>query len=120
MDRRTFLATGATVALLPLTEAPALAVVTKPGSGDARLNALFEEIFQERVRNSPTLASSLGLDKGPNAALKSKFDTDPGPVARRKDLAHNRRAIAELRSISPATLSDPAKLNREVVLYSLE
>ena len=58
MDRRSFLATGATVALLPLTEAPALAAVgARPGSGDARLNALFEQIFQERLQNSPTLAS---------------------------------------------------------------
>src|SRR3954453_9604697 len=110
MDRRSFLPTGATVALLPLAEAPAFAIANA-GPGDARLNQLFEEIFQERVRNAPTLASSLGLDKGPNAALKSKFETDPGPVSRRKDLARNRRAIAELRSISAATLSDAAKLN---------
>src|SRR5438045_4692216 len=121
MDRRSFLATGASAALLPLAEAPALAAVTsKPGSGDARLNAAFDAIFQERVRNSPTLASSLGLDKGPNAALKSRFDTDAAPVARSKSLARNRRAIARLRAISPATLSDALKLNREVVLYSLE
>lgn len=121
MDRRSFLATGATVALLPFTEAPALAaVVATPGSGDARLNALFEDIFQEQVRNSPGLASSLGLDKGPNAALKAKFDTDPTPVTRAKDLARNRRAIAKLKAVSPATLSDSAKLNREVVIYSLE
>jgi uncharacterized protein (DUF885 family) len=120
MDRRSFLATSATVALLPLTEARALAAVTKPGSGDAKLNALFEEIFQERVRNSPELASSLGLDKGPNADLKSKLETDPAPIQRRKDLARNRRAIAELKSIAPTALSDAAKLNREVVLYSLE
>src|SRR5947209_18672382 len=119
MDRRSFLATGATVALLPLAEAPALAVVTsKAGSGDARLNAAFDRIFQERVQNSPALASSLGLDKGPNAALKAKFDTDPAPVARTKNLQRNRRAITRLRAISPATLSDAAKLNREVVLYS--
>src|SRR6478672_552868 len=92
MDRRSFLATGATAALLPLTEAPALtAAVSRSGSGDARANAAFDAIFQERVRNSPTLASSLGLDKGPNAALKSKFDTDPAPVARAKSLARNRR-----------------------------
>ena len=121
MDRRSFLATSATVALLPLTEAPALAAVAaKPGAGDAKLNALFEDIFQERVRNSPELASSLGLDKGPNAALKSKLDTRPAAVARREDLARNRRAIARLNGVSPATLSDPAKLNREVVLYSLD
>jgi len=121
MDRRSFLATGASAAILPLAEAPAFGAVTsKPGSGDARLNAAFDAIFQERVRNSPTLASSLGLDKGPNAALKSRFDTDPAPVARSKALARNRRAIVRLRAISPGTLSDAARLNREVVLYSLD
>jgi uncharacterized protein (DUF885 family) len=119
MDRRQFLATGATVALLPLTEAPVLAQVVA-GSGDAWLNALFEEIFEETVRNSPELATSLGLDKGAKADLKSKLDADPAPVERRDDLARNRRAIARLRAIGPSTLSDPAKLNREVVLYQLE
>src|SRR6478672_7825013 len=98
MDRRSFLA----------------------GSGDAKLNALFEEIFQDRVRHSPELASSLGLDKGPNAALKSKLDTRPLAQARQEDLARTRRDIAKLNAISPATLSDAAKLNREVVLYSLD
>ena len=123
MDRRSFLATGATARaaaarrssrrLPPLHGAPA--------AGDARLNALFEEIFQERVRTRPTLASSLGLDKGPNAALKSKFDTGPAPVARAKSLARNRarHRRGSTRSARPR-LSDAAKLNREVVLYSLE
>ena len=121
MDRRSFLTASATVALLPFTEAPSFAAVAaKPGSGDAKLSALFEEIFQERVHNNPDLASSLGLDKGANAALKSKFDTDPTRVGRAKALARNRRAIARLNAISTATLSDAAKLNREVVLYSLE
>ena len=119
MDRRSFLATGATVALLPLTDARVLAAVSPTGSGDARLNALFDDILQERLRNSPQLASSLGLDKGPNAALKSRLDSDPAPVKRASGLARNRRAIARLSAVNPATLSDPAKLNREVVLYSL-
>ena len=118
MDRRTFLTTGATVALLPLAEAPAFAQAA--GSGDAQLNALFEEIFEEAVRTSPALATQLGLDKGPNAALKSRLRTDPVAVQRRDDLARTRRAIARLQAISPATLSDAAKLNREVVLYQLE
>ena len=118
MDRRSFLATSATVALLPLTEAPALAAAT--ASGDAKLNASFEAIFQERVRHSPTLASSLGLDKGPNAALKSQLETKPASVLRQESLQRNRRAIAQLKAVNPATLSDAARLNREVVLYSLE
>jgi uncharacterized protein (DUF885 family) len=121
MDRRSFLATSATLALLPLTKAGAVAAAAPAaGGGDSKLNALFERIFQERVRNSPGLASSLGLDKGPNADLKSKLDTRPGPVARSEDLARNRRAIAALNAIGPSTLSDTAKLNREVVLYSLQ
>jgi uncharacterized protein (DUF885 family) len=121
MDRRSFLATSATAALLPLAEMPAIAAAaTAPGSGDAKLNALFESIFQDRVRNAPELASSLGLDKGPNAALKSKLDTRTAPAARSEDLARNRRALAELKAIGPATLSEPARLNREVVIYSIE
>jgi uncharacterized protein (DUF885 family) len=121
MDRRSFLSASATVALLPLAQSSAIAAAaSSPGSGDTKLNALFEDIFQERVRNSPELASSLGLDKGPNVALKSKLDTDPVYVARQKTLARNRRAIARLNAISAATLSDAAKLNREVVLYSIE
>ena len=119
MDRRSFLATGATVALLPLTETPALAAAA-PGRNDAKLNALFEDIFQERVRHSPELATSLGLDKGPNADLKSKLSTDAVAVQRRDDLARDRRAIAQLNAIAPSSLSDAARLNREVVLYSLQ
>jgi uncharacterized protein (DUF885 family) len=120
MDRRTFLATGATVALVPLTKGPALAaVVATPASGDAGLNQLFEDIFQERVRNSPELATSLGLDKGALASLKAKLDTDPVQAQRQKNLARNRRAIAKLNAINPASLSDAARLNREVALYSL-
>ena len=118
MDRRSFLATGATAALIPLARTPAFAATA--GSGDAKINALFEDIFQERVRTSPELASSLGLDKGPNAALKSKLDTRTAPSARSEDLARDRRAIARLNAASAATLSDAAKLNREVVVYSLE
>jgi uncharacterized protein (DUF885 family) len=119
MDRRSFLATGATVALLPLAETPAFSAIAQT-DGDARLNALFEEIFQAQVHDSPELASSLGLDKGPNTDLKAKLDTRPAPVARRETLARNRRAIASLNAIGPSSLSDSARLNREVVLYSLE
>jgi uncharacterized protein (DUF885 family) len=118
MDRRQFLATGATVALLPLARTPALAQAA--ASGDAKLNQTFEDIFQERVKESPELASSLGLDKGANAALKSKLDTRAAPAARREDLARTRNAIARLNAISSSSLSDAAKLNREVVVYSLE
>jgi len=127
MDRRAFLSTGGAAALaLPLLSSPVGAA--KPiakakaaaGGGDARLNALFEAIFQDRVRRSPDLASSLGLDKGVNARLKSELDVRPIAAARVEDLALTRRNIAAIRAIAPGTLSQAARLNREVVLYQLE
>ena len=119
MDRRSFLATGATVALLPLAEVPSFAAAAA-GSGDARLNKLFEDIFEERVRASPGFATSLGLDKGDNARLRSTFDPKPYPQARAEDVARNRKALAAVRAISPSSLSPSAALNREIVIYDLE
>jgi len=116
MDRRQFVAASGAAAAFSILPSAAQA---QGASGDAAINALFEQIFQESVRNSPERASSLGLDKGPNAALKSKLS--PNTAAERlADLARNRRAIAALQRISPATLSPSAKLNRDVVLYQLE
>lgn len=120
MDRRTFLASGATAALIPLVETPVFAAQASPASDDARLDRSFDQIFEERVRNSPQLASSLGLDKGPNAALKAKLETRPVAVVRHEQLERNRDAIAKVTAIPPAALSDAGRLNREVVLYSLD
>ena len=124
MDRRAFLSTGSAVALgLSSLGSPA-AVLAKPmksaAGGDARINALFEQIFQEQVRRSPELATGLGLDKGANAHLKSELDVRPPAVARAEDLARSRRNLAAIRAIPPASLSNAAKLNRDVVTYQIE
>ncbi len=119
MDRRSFIAAGATAALLPLAETPLFASGAAPSNEDANLDRLFDQIFEERVRTSPQLASSLGLDKGPNAALKSRLETRPLATVRREQLARNQKAIAEVTAVSPAKLSPAGSLNREVVLYSL-
>ncbi len=120
MDRRSFLkAGGATAAVVPFA-APAAAQSGAAGSGDAKLNALFEQIFQDRVRRYPELASGLGLDKGGNADLKSKLDVRPLAQARKEDLALAKRNIAAIKAVPPASLSDSARLNREVVLYQME
>jgi uncharacterized protein (DUF885 family) len=124
MDRRQFLSTS-TAALgagfIATQSGPALAFV-QPGSGagDAALNALFERIFQERVRRYPDLASSLGLDKGVNAHLKSTLDVRPNAAARTEDLAILRRDLASVQAVNPATLSPSAQLNRDVVIYQME
>src|SRR5262245_61103146 len=120
MDRRSFLATSATVALLPLADAPAFAAFAAAGSGDAKLNALFDQIFKRQVEDSPGFATALGLDTGANAKLRSTFDMRPPNQGRIENDARDRAALAAVRAIDPATLSPTAALNREIVIYDLE
>ena len=115
MHRRQFIATGtaaATVALLPS------AALAQP-KGDAPLTAAFDTIFADGVKASPEGATSLGLDKGANAALRRQLD-DNGPGALATDLAMSRRHRALLAAVDPAMLSAQGKIDREVVLYSID
>jgi uncharacterized protein (DUF885 family) len=117
MDRREFLSLGSVAALLPIVPASAASAQPAAGLGDEELNRRFEAIFQEQVHAFPTFATSLGLDKGADAALKSKLDNRPYQAARAEDLARNRKFIAEVSEVAPASLSPAAALNREIVLY---
>ena len=120
MDRRSFLASGATLAFLPVTDSPAFALIAAPGANDAKLNELFDQIFQRQVRESPGFATSLGLDTGANARLRSTFDMRPPNAQRVANASRDRAALAAVRAISPPTLSPTAALNREIVIYDLE
>ena len=116
MDRRTFIASSGAAALAATLPLPLLAQPS--GSGDAALNALFERIFQELVQRSPELATSLGLDKGANAALKGRLT--PRTLAERaRQQAQIGEALASLAAVDRSKLSPAAKLNHEVVTYSL-
>ncbi len=119
MDRRQFLTASSLAAATALAPASVRAA-TPAASGDAALNALFEDIFQDRVKRSPELATSLGLDKGANAHLKSKLDVRAAAEARREDLALLKRDLARVRAIPPASLSEAARLNRDVIIYQAE
>ncbi len=121
MDRRRFLASSsAAVAALAVPGAvpAALRAATEPGTGDAAMNALFDRIFNANIDDSPESATQLGLDTGARAALKGKLN-DRSAAGRDADLTRARKAIADITAIDPATLSKEGKLNREVVLYSL-
>ncbi|GAO39739.1 hypothetical protein SCH01S_39_00240 [Sphingomonas changbaiensis NBRC 104936] len=115
MDRRTFLTTSG-LAVAGAAFSPSIVFAE---SGDVALNALFERIFQERVATSPELATSLGLDKGPLAALKGQLS--PATAAeRQRDLQRTQVALAALAKVDRASLSPAAQLNLDVVRYSLE
>ena len=90
------------------------------GSGDAALNAKFDTIFQQTLKDNPGFATSLGLDKGSLAYLRKTFDPKPYDVALRESLAKDKASLAMLKAVDPATLSSGAALNREIVIYGLE
>jgi uncharacterized protein (DUF885 family) len=117
LDRRTFIASSG-AAILATAFLPEAAFPQPAGAGDAALNALFEEIFQRAVQRSPELATSLGLDKGEKAELKGRLT--PRTLAERaRQLAQTKEALASLAKVDRSTLSPAAKLNLEVVTYSL-
>jgi uncharacterized protein (DUF885 family) len=117
LDRRTFIASSGVAALAAALPANALAQ-PRAGSGDAALNALFERIFQQAVQRSPELATQLGLDRDANAGLKGRL-TPRTLQERAAQTARVKEALASLAAVDRRSLSPAAKLNLEVVTYSL-
>lgn len=115
MDRRSFLASSGAVAL---AAAAPRALAQEEGRDDARLSAAFTTIFERQLDLSPTLVTSLGLDKGARAGAKSQLD-DNSKSGMMKDLAATRAAVAELEGFKSASLSEKQRLNLDVILYSL-
>ncbi|HZZ33067.1 MAG TPA: DUF885 family protein [Phenylobacterium sp.] len=113
-DRRSFLATSAGAALL--SAAPALA---QTGSEDTRLRAMLDQMFETQVDESPRRATSLGLDKGKRAALKSQLD-DNSLQARAQRLERTRGRMKQLQTIDRSKLSAASKVDLDVVLYGQE
>ena len=116
MDRRTFIAATGALAGSALLPARSLAQGSR---ADTAADALYEQLFQEAVARSPELATSLGLDNGARAALKSQLS--PRTAAeRQKNLAVTRETLRRLRTLDRAALSDANKLNTDVLIYSAE
>ena len=123
MDRRTFLASTGTAALVAalrpaagFAQAQGDAAPPVPGS-DAALNALFERILEDSLDHSPEFCTALGYDKGARKAAKSKLDGN-SDADMRADLARGRAWLAELEAFPTDRLSPAARLNREIVIYS--
>ena len=113
LDRRSFLATTAAGALAAAH--PALA---QPAES-ARLRVQLDAMFEALVDDSPRMATSLGLDKGKRAALKSRLD-DNSFAAKDRRIARSKRWIADLKAIDRAKLTTSAKVDYDVVLYQQE
>lgn len=114
MRRRQFLSTAGIAAA---TAAVPVAARVQ-GSPDADLRALLDRFFYARLADNPEGATSLGLDTGARAALKSRL-ADTSRASEAKQFARARQELAALKAIPRDRLGEAARLDYEIVEYSL-
>ena len=114
MRRRQFLSTAGIAAATAALPVGARA----QGSPDADLRAMLDRFFYARLEDNPEGATSLGLDTGPRAHLKSKLG-DTSRAGQAKQFARARQELAALKAVPRDRLSENARLDYEVVEYSL-
>ncbi|MFC3070738.1 DUF885 domain-containing protein [Phenylobacterium soli] len=81
-----------------------------PPTAEQQLNAALDDFFNEYLQNFPELASSLGLDTGAHADLKSKLHRG-SLEALQQDKARTAAQLARLNGIDAAKLSGMAAVN---------
>ena len=125
MDRRQFVAAAGSVVAAAVTAAlrrGALAsAATAPAGADvtARLNALFDEFMDERLRKNPEQATFLGLDKGKYAWAKSRL-TDASLARSRELKQENAARIKRLEAFGRERLSGSDLANYDTVMFQME
>ena len=124
LDRRRLLASAGAAAFAPALPATVWAQVPvqagpKPGSEGAKIAELLDSIFNESLLESPERATSLGLDKGDRAGLKSLLDDRAG-AAKASRLAKASAQKIALSAINRNALSAMAKVDHDVVAYQLQ
>ncbi len=109
-SRRQFLASTATLAAFPALPACAKGAPSSDAAADKLLSATAEQL----LTNSPESATSLGIDKGERAHLRSMVEDRS--VAGRAKVAEGLRArIAQLDALDRTALSPVMQTNVDVV-----
>jgi uncharacterized protein (DUF885 family) len=114
MDRRVFLQGAAGVAL-----AIALPAAAREASEDARLRTLLDRFWDEQIEESPEVATTLGLDVGPRAHLRSEL-SDYSSAGRVAMFARTKGRLQRLKAIDRAKLSPAAQIDFDVMAYQYE
>jgi len=95
---------------LTLTTIPAISqTATQATTPSATLNALFKEMWEDSLKRSPELASSLG-DRRYNDQL-----TDLSPRAINDELARRRTFLTRLAAIDTTSLTDQERLSADLL-----
>lgn len=116
MRRRQFLASASIAAAVSALPAAARAM---PGKRDAELRAMLDRFFYARLQDNPEQATSLGLDTGPRAGLRSKL-SDASRAGEARQFARAKQELAALKAFPRDALGDAAKLDYDVMEYSLD
>ena len=118
MQRRQFLASASLVAAAAAT--PSWSKVSKGAGGrDAELRAMLDRFFYARLEDSPEQATSLGLDTGPRAGLKARL-SDASRAGETRQFARARQERAQLATIPRDALGEGARLDYDILAYSLD
>jgi uncharacterized protein (DUF885 family) len=109
LDRRALLQGAGAMALAGAVPAP-LAAQSRRETAATRL---LEALAEEHLRLDPSSASTLGIDVGPRAPLKSRLD-DRTPAGRARATAWLRSAVSRLDRLGTSGLSQATRSNAEI------
>jgi uncharacterized protein (DUF885 family) len=115
LNRRDLLVSAAAAAAAPFLNLQAQASQSKDAT---TMNALFDTIVQERLQREPELATSLGLDKGDLAGLKSRL-SDASLTGLAQEKADTARWLKALGGIDRRSLTGIDAANYDTVMFTL-
>jgi uncharacterized protein (DUF885 family) len=116
MDRRRFLLASASAGGAACLQS-FVPHVFAAESSDVQLRALLDAFFEEDLAERPQSATSLGLDSGTRAALRSRLN-DYSTAGRERSVELHRQRLQRLRSIPRYTLSTDAQVDYDVIEWS--
>jgi uncharacterized protein (DUF885 family) len=118
MDRRRLLASGAFAALAHALPAGAQTRATPAATSDPALTRLMDRLVAQGLQRSPRQATSLGLDVGALAGLRSRIE-DRSLAAKARETAEDARSLAELRAIGRERLSGADRVGYDTIEFQL-
>ncbi len=114
MHRRDFLASSVALAVSSIFARQAGAAASNPEV--ARARALYDAIFEEMLTATPQSATTLGLDTGSRAALRSRLN-DRSPDHRMGPLGPVARAWPQLQAIDTAQLAGRDRSDFDTIVW---
>ncbi len=121
-NRRSFLTSTAAAAVMVSLPGRALAQATTQAAAQgaaAQAASIYQDIAQRIVQVTPEIATSLGLDTGPLAALKGRL-SDASPAGRTVAARVMIEAIPRLRAIDRTTMSAREKGFLDTALWTAQ